>query len=190
MKSLEIIGFKRANLGKKDAVANRLEGNIPCVVYGKGEQVHFYAPAIQFRPLLYSPNVYMVELNIEGQIIKAIIQDSQYHPVSDALLHADFLAVDDTKPVKMEIPVEITGSSIGIQKGGKLSLKLRTLKIKAFPKDMPDSIPVDISSLDLGKSVKVGEVQLGEGLEVLNSPNVSIASIEIPRALRGKQAAE
>ncbi len=112
----------------------------------------------------------MVELNIEGQIIKAIIQDSQYHPVSDALLHADF-CVGDTKPVKIN-PIEITGSSISIKKGGKLSLKLKTLESKAFPKDMPDSIPVDISSLDLGKSVKVGEVQLGEGLEVLNSPNV------------------
>jgi large subunit ribosomal protein L25 len=189
MKSLEIIGFKRANLDGAALKEIREEGNVPCVVYGPGikEQIHFYSPAILFRDLIYTPDVHMVDLNIEGTKVKAILREAQFHPVSEVLLHADFLAYTENKEIKMDIPVEIMGTSPGIIKGGKLEMKARTLKVKGLAANLPDRIPVDISHLDLGKSVKVSELSV-EGFEILTSPNVSIATIGIPRALRGKKA--
>ncbi|MEX2512634.1 MAG: 50S ribosomal protein L25/general stress protein Ctc [Cyclobacteriaceae bacterium] len=191
MRSIEIIGFKRANLEKKSLDGLREEGNVPCVVYGPGikEQLHFYSPAILFRDLIYTPEVHMVDLNIEGTKIKAILREAQFHPVSEVLLHADFLAFSEKKPVKMEIPIKAHGSSPGIIKGGKLEVKTRTLLVKGLANDLPDFIPVDISNLDLGKSVKVGDLNV-EKFELLNSPKVTIATVGIPRALRGKKGEE
>jgi large subunit ribosomal protein L25 len=191
MKSIEIIGFKRANLDSAELTQIREEGSVPCVVYGPGikEQIHFSSPAILFKDLIYTADVHMVDLNIEGTKCKAILREAQFHPVSEVLLHADFLAFSDKKAIKMDIPVKITGSSPGIQKGGKLELKSRTLSVKGFAKDLPDVIPVSIAHLDLGKSVKVSEVK-AEGFEILTNPNVSIATIGIPRALRGKKGEE
>ncbi|WP_158858200.1 50S ribosomal protein L25/general stress protein Ctc [Lunatibacter salilacus] len=191
MKSIEIIGFKRANLDSRELTQIREEGNVPCVVYGPGikEQIHFYSPIILFRDLIYTPEVHMVELNIEGTIIKAILREAQYHPVSEMILHADFLAYSDGTPIKMDIPVNFKGSSPGIMKGGKLEVKARTLSVKGLATDLPDSITVDISKLDLGKSAKVSDLK-AENFEILTSPNVTIATIGIPRALRGKKAGE
>lgn len=186
MKTVEIIGFKRANLGKSEAKSLRLEGNAPCVLYGGKDQIHFYAPMILFRELVYTSKAAFVDLNIEGDHYKAILQDIQYHPVNEMILHADFLLLDDKKPIKMDIPVVFTGNSPGVVKGGKLATKLRRLTIKAFPENMPETISVDISNLDLGKSVKVGELKAGN-YEILNSRFVSIATVQIPRALRGKE---
>ncbi|TDQ13540.1 large subunit ribosomal protein L25 [Algoriphagus boseongensis] len=189
MKTLEIIGFKRANLDSASLNEIRDSGNVPCVVYGPGipEQIHFSSPAILFRDLIYTPEVHLVELNIEGTIITAVLKEAQFHPVSEVLLHADFMAFTDDKPIKFEIPVKIEGSSPGLAKGGKLEFKTRRLKVKGLAKNLPDYVPVNISTLDLGKSFKVGELQ-PEGYEILTSPNVSIVTIGIPRALRGKKA--
>lgn len=191
MKTLEVIGFKRANLDSASLSELRESGNVPCVVYGPGikEQIHFYSPIILFRPLIYTPDVNLVELNIEGTIIKAVLKDAQFHPVSEALLHADFVAYSEDKPIKFEIPVKVVGNSPGIAVGGKLELKTRVLKVKGLAKDFPDYITVDISKLELGKSFKVEDVSV-EGFEVLTSPNVSIVTVGIPRALRGKKAGE
>lgn len=189
MKTLEIIGFRRANLDSASLNEIRESGNIPCVVYGPGipEQIHFYSPAILFRDLIYTPEVHLVELNIEGTIIKAVLKEAQFHPVSEALLHVDFMAYTEEKPIKFEIPVKVTGSSPGIAIGGKLEMKTRTLKVKGLAKNFPDFVEVNISNLDLGKSFKVAELQ-PEGFEILTSPNVSVVTIGIPRALRGKKA--
>ncbi|WP_339865945.1 50S ribosomal protein L25/general stress protein Ctc [uncultured Algoriphagus sp.] len=191
MKNLEIIGFKRANLDSASLSELRESGNVPCVVYGPGikEQIHFYSPIILFRELIYTPEVHMVALNIEGTIIKAVLKDAQFHPVSEALLHADFVAYAEDKPIKFEIPVKVSGSSPGLAKGGKLELKTRVLKVKGLAKDFPDVIPVDISKLDLGKSFKVEDLSV-EGFEILTNPNVSIVTIGIPRALRGKKGGD
>ncbi|MEB2780996.1 50S ribosomal protein L25/general stress protein Ctc [Algoriphagus sp. C2-6-M1] len=191
MKNLEIIGFKRANLDSASLSELRESGNVPCVVYGPGikEQIHFYSPIILFRDLIYTPEVHMVDLNIEGTIIKAVLKDAQFHPVSEALLHADFVAFADDRPIKFEIPVKVEGSSPGLAKGGKLELKTRVLKVKGLAKDFPDVIPVDISNLDLGKSFKVEDLKV-EGFEILTNPNVSILTIGIPRALRGKKGGD
>jgi len=191
MKNLEIIGFKRANLDSASLSELRESGNVPCVVYGPGikEQIHFYSPIILFRELIYTPEVHMVELNIEGTIIKAVLKDAQFHPVSEALLHADFVAYAEDKPIKFEIPVKVSESAPGLAKGGKLELKTRVLKVKGLAKDFPDVIPVDISNLDLGKSFKVEDLNV-EGFEILTNPNVSIVTIGVPRALRGKKGGD
>lgn len=189
MKTLEIIGFKRANLDSAALNEIRDAGNVPCVVYGPGipEQIHFYSPAILFRNLIYTPEVHLVELNIEGKIVKAVLKEAQFHPVSDVLLHADFMAYTEDKSIKFEIPVKIEGSSPGLAQGGKLEFKTRKLKVKGTAKSLPDYITVDISTLDLGKSFKVGELK-PQGFEILTSPNVTIVTVGIPRALRGKKA--
>jgi large subunit ribosomal protein L25 len=185
MKTLEIIGYKRANLGKKESKDLRLEGLAPCVLYGGKQQVHFYTPMILFRDLLYTPNVYQVDLNIEGTHYKAVLQDAQFHPVNEMILHVDFLEMNDEKPLKIAIPLRLQGTAPGVQKGGKLISKLRKLQIKALPAHIPDFIDVDVSGLDLGKSIKVGEIK-ADNFQVLNNPSTPVASIEIPRALRGK----
>lgn len=189
MKTVEIIGFKRANLGKKESKDLRAEGNAPCVLYGGGEQIHFYAPMILFRDLVYTPDAHLVDLNIEGKVYSCILQDIQFHPVSETILHADFLQLFEDKPVKMDIPVKYEGTAPGVIAGGRLISKLRKITVKALPADLPDYISVDISKLELGKSVKVSEVK-PENFEILNNPLNSIATVEIPRALRGKQTAE
>jgi large subunit ribosomal protein L25 len=187
MQSLEIIGYKRANLGKRGSKDLRNEGNVPCVLYGGKEQVHFYTPMILFRKLLYTPNVFQVDLNVEGTMYKCILQDAQFHAVNESILHVDFLELDETKPVKLDVPVRLIGTAPGVQKGGKLVPKLRKIGVRALPADMPDYIDVDVSNLDLGKSVKVGDINAGN-LTLLNNPSTPVASIEIPRALRGKTA--
>jgi large subunit ribosomal protein L25 len=185
MKKHEIVGYKRANLGRTESATLRAEGYIPSVLYGNGEQVHFYAPTILFRQLLSTPDAYEVTLNIEGDEYKAILQETQFHPVSDMLLHADFLQIVDGKPLKIEVPVRFVGTAPGVQKGGKLVQKIRKLKLKGTAENIPDYVDVDINNLDLGKTIKVGQVTV-EGVEILDSPSNPIASIEIPRSMRGK----
>jgi large subunit ribosomal protein L25 len=183
MKTLEIIGYKRANLGKSESKKLREEGNVPCVIYGGEEQVHFYAPMILFRPLVYSADIYFVELNIEGKIYNCILQDIQFHPVSEMILHVDFMELHDDKPIKMQVPVKFFGDSPGIRAGGKLMINTRTLLVRALPKDMPESIDLDISEITLGMTIKVKEVET-DNFEIQNSPQVSIASVSIPRAAK------
>jgi len=185
MKSVEIIGYKRANLGKKESQDLRNDGNVPCVLYGGEEQVHFYSPMILFRDLVYTPEVHTVLLNIEGDEYDCILQDIQFHPVSETILHADFLKLKDDRPVKMDVPVKFVGNSPGIQQGGKLVVKLKKIKVKALPKNLPDYIEVDISKLELGKSIKVKDI-VSQNYEILNAVTNPVASVEVPRAMRGK----
>ncbi|WP_128543529.1 50S ribosomal protein L25/general stress protein Ctc [Larkinella soli] len=185
MKQHEIVGFKRANLGKKESKALRAEGYVPSVLYGGKEQVHFYAPAILFRTLLTTPDAYEVHLNIEGDEYKAILQDTQFHPVNDMLLHADFLELVEGKDVRVEVPIRFIGTAPGVQKGGKLIQKVRKLKLRGAADRIPDYVDVNVSDLDMGKTIKVGAIQL-EGVEILDGPLNPIASIEIPRSMRGK----
>ncbi|MHA6248964.1 50S ribosomal protein L25/general stress protein Ctc [Pontibacter sp. CAU 1760] len=189
MKTLEIIGFKRANLGKQQSKELRNESFVPGVLYGNGEQVHFYAPVILFRDLIYSPEVYEVDLNVEGTHYRAVLQDAQFHPVNEMLLHVDFLQLQDDKQVKLDIPVKFVGTSPGVIAGGKLSVKLRSLKVKAIPANLPDYVEVDISELELGKSIKVSKVT-PDNYEILTNPNSPIATVTVPRALKSAQMEE
>lgn len=185
MKTVEIIGYKRANLGKKEAKRLRAEAMVPAVIYGGEKQVHFYAPMILFRQIVFTADAHFVNLNIEGEIYQAILQDVSFHPVSEIILHADFLELHKGKNIKMEIPVRLEGTSVGVTKGGALIHKRRTLLVKALPKNMPDHIMLDITDLDFGKSIKVESVSV-ENCEILDTPQASIAVVEVPRALRGK----
>lgn len=189
MKTVEIIGYQRANLGKKEAQKLRAEGNVPCVLYGGKDEVHFYAPMILFRELVYTPEAYQVKLNIEGDERECILQDIQFHPVNEIILHADFLELHEDKPVKMDIPLKLVGQAPGVIKGGTLMFKRRSLRLKALPKDMPEHIDVSIDSLDFGRAIKVSDVK-EENFTILDNPANSIAVIEIPRALRGKSSDE
>ncbi|MCV9385609.1 50S ribosomal protein L25/general stress protein Ctc [Reichenbachiella ulvae] len=189
MKTIEIIGYKRANLGKADSKKLRNEGMIPCVIYGGDEQIHFYAPAILFRELVYTSEAHFVKVNVEGQEYDAIMQDIQFHPVSETILHVDFLQWFAGSTIKMDIPVHITGLSPAVQSGGTLIVKRRTLKVKSLPKNMPEHIDVSINKLEFGKAVKVGDLS-PENFEIMDAPQSSIAVAEIPRALRGKSATE
>ncbi len=184
MKKHEIVGFKRANLGKTEAQELRSQGYIPSVLYGGTEQVHFYAPAMLFRDLLFLPDVFNVTLNIEGTIYNAILQEKQFHPVNDSLIHADFLQIIPGKEIKVEVPVKLTGTSSGVIKGGKMNQKLRKLRVQGLAENIPDYVDVDVTNLDLGKSVKVGAIK-AENFVILSAISNPIASVEIPRALRG-----
>jgi large subunit ribosomal protein L25 len=169
MKTVEIIGYRRANLGKTESQRLREEGNVPCVLYGGGEQLHFYAPMILFRDVVYTNEAHFVHLNIEGEECQAILQEVQFHPVSEIILHADFLRIAEDRKVKMDIR------------------KRATLKVYGYPKDMPDHIDVDVTELDFHHAIKVSDVKMA-GLEFLDPKQASIAVVEVPRA--AKMAAE
>ena len=183
MKSLAINGSLRGALGKKDAKKLRNEEKVPCVLYGTEEPIHFQANAAEFRSVVYTPNVYLIDLNIDGTIHKAIMQDIQFHPVAEQILHIDFLKIDEDKPVKIEVPVKVEGYAKGMRAGGKMKLNLRRLKVKGLSKDIPDSIKINIDELELGQSVKVGQVQ-AENLEILNSKSIPVVTIMVTRAAR------
>lgn len=187
MKTVEIIGYKRANLGKTGSQKLRDEGLVPCVLYGGNEQVHFYSPMILFRELVYTNEAHFVHVNIEGEECKAIMQEVQFHPVSEIILHADFLKITDDRKVKMSIPTRLVGQAPGVAKGGTLVRKRAALKVYGFPKDMPDHIDVNVSELDFHHAIKVGDMTL-PGLEFLDPKQATIAAVEIPRA--AKLAAE
>jgi large subunit ribosomal protein L25 len=187
MKTVEIIGYRRANLGKSDSQKVREEGNVPCVLYGGNEQVHFSAPMILFRDLVYTNEAHFVHLNIEGDECEAILQEVQFHPVSEILLHADFLRISGDRKIKMQIPVRLVGQAPGVAKGGTLVRKRAALKVYAFPKDMPDHIDVDVADLDFHHAIKVGDMKVDK-LEFLDPKAAAIAAVEVPRA--AKMAAE
>ena len=138
MKTQEIIGFKRANLGKAMVKELRAQSQVPCVLYGGQEQIHFSVPMILFRDLVYTPEAHIVDLNVEGDHYRCILQDAQFHPVNELILHADFLLLQEDKEVKIDVPVKFVGNAPGVQKGGKLTTKLRKIKIKSLPKHLPD----------------------------------------------------
>jgi large subunit ribosomal protein L25 len=190
MKTVDAIGYLRHEVGAKDAKKLRSESMVPCVLYGrKDETIHFSVPMILFRHFAYTPDAVFVNMDIEGDEYLCIMKDIQFHPVSETILHADFLRLYDDLPVTMDIPVGFTGVSVGVQKGGKLVVKLRKVKVKGLPQNMPDKILVSLDGLDLGQSVKVGTVKQ-ENFTIISNPNVTVASVAIPRSLRSAQTTE
>jgi len=187
MKTIEIIGYKRANLGKADAQKLRDEGLVPCVLYGGETQIHFYSPMVLFRDLVYTNEAHFVHLNIEGEESQAILQEVQFHPVSEIILHADFLRISEDRKIKMNIPARLVGVAPGVTKGGTLVQKRSSLKVFGFPKQMPDHIDVDVTTLDFHHAIKVADIKF-EGLEFTDPRQASVAVVEVPRA--AKLAAE
>lgn len=183
MKAIFISGSIRSSVGKKETKAVRKEGNVPCVLYGGGEQKHFTAKESAFKPLLFTPDVHTVELEIDGVKTNAILQDVQFHAMNDKLLHADFLEIQEGKPVTIAIPVRSIGNSVGVRAGGKLQIKLRKLKVRAMLNDLPDAIEIDISNLQIGQGVKVSQIEI-PGVTLLDSPNVEVLGVGATRASR------
>ncbi len=183
MKSIAISGSARQNVGKRDAKELRYEGKIPAVLYGGKEQTHFSVSAADLKPVLYTPEVIFVELEIGGKKSKAIVQEAQFHPLTDEVTHVDFLQLFDDKEVSVNIPIKLVGTSPGVKMGGKLVQKLRSLRVKALPNNLPQEIEVPMEGLEVGKSFRVGQVSLTDA-KVLNNADDTIVSVTMSRALR------
>jgi large subunit ribosomal protein L25 len=180
MKSIEIKAVSRDQFGKKSSNSLRAENNVPCVMYGGEENLHFYAHENAFRKLVYTPEVYLVTLNIDGKNYKAVMKDLQFHPVSDKLLHIDFIQVIENKPVTINIPIKITGVSPGVKAGGKLRIKRRSLRVKGMAEDLPDHLNIDISKLQIGQSIKIGDLSYDK-LEIIDNKRAMVASVAVSR---------
>ncbi|CAM3589314.1 MULTISPECIES: 50S ribosomal protein L25 [Sphingobacterium] len=183
MKSIAISGSVRQNVGKRDAKELRYQGLVPAVLYGGKEQTALSVSAADLKPVLYTADVIIVELNVDGQTKRAIVQDAQFHPLTDLVTHVDFLELFDDKEVSLNIPIKLTGTSPGVKMGGKLVQKLRNLRVKALPANLPQEIEVPMESLEVGKSYRVAQVQL-DNAKVLNNADDTIVSVIMSRALR------
>ncbi len=180
MKKVSVSGSRRENVGKKDAKALRRKGLVPCVVYGGKEQIQFSMPELSFRDIVYTPEACLIDLDVDGKKFNVVFQDAQFHPVTDKIIHCDFLEVIPNKPIKVEIPISVYGDSPGIIKGGKLLTKIRKLKVRGLSDDMPDKIDIDISSLDIGDSIKVNQMNV-PNLEFLDYPNSVVVMVKMVR---------
>jgi len=180
MKSVEIQGTLRTELGSKFAQAERKAGNVPCVIYGGETPIHFSAPVLAFKSLVYTPEAKTAKITVGDQTVEAVIQDMQFHPVTDVLMHIDFIQLIDGKPVTMNIPVVLHGQARGVLNGGKLKMVLRTLSVRALPNELPDSIDLDITKLRIGKSIRVSDV-VPAGYEILNADTAVIVTIKKAR---------
>jgi len=187
MKTIEIKGSLRTDLGKKSSKQIRKAEGVPCVIYGEGGNIHFFAPELAFKNLVYTPEALLVDLNIDGTIYKTILQDIQFHPVSDSIVHADFMKIFDNKPVAISVPISIHGDSIGVIEGGKLSIKKRALKIKGLPKNLPEFISIDISNLKIHDNIKVGDLAI-DNIEFLDMKKSIVVTIATSRVAQKAEA--
>lgn len=190
MKTIEIKGSSRTELGKKGSKQIRKESGVPCVIYGKDGNVHFYAPELSFKNLVYTHEAHLVKILLDNQEIHAVMKDIQFHPVSDKILHIDFIQVYEDKPVTISIPVKIIGTSAGVLAGGKLVIKKRNLKVKGLPKDLPEELPVDITNLKIHETVKIGDLAY-DRIELLDPKKDMVAGIATSRVAQktGEEAA-
>ncbi len=190
MQSVVIEGTLRTEVGKKATKAVRNEGNIPCNVYGGKENVYFSAPEKVFKSLIYTPDFKLAEINVGGNTYKAIVKEIQEHPVTDRILHIDFVELVPGKSLKADIPIILEGQSEGTKKGGALYQKMRRAKVKTTPEKLIDAIKVDVTPLEMGQSIRIRDIEAIDGVEILTSPGTPIASVEIPRALRSATSKE
>tara|TARA_Y100001954_G_C15638168_1_gene516256 strand:- start:59 stop:709 length:651 start_codon:yes stop_codon:yes gene_type:complete len=182
MKSVSIKGIARVDLGKKFAKRLRKEQNVPCVIYGGNEEpIHFYAHENEFRKIVYTPNVYLIDVVVGEKTFKTIMGDIQFHPVTDKIVHIDFLRIFDDQFVKINVPVDIIGNSIGVRNGGRLAVNMRRLLIEALPGDLPETIEIDITSLRIGTSIRVHELSR-DNIKFLNNTDDVIVAVKTARA--------
>ena len=190
MNTVSIDATRREDLGKKATRALRSEGKVPCVLYGQNDPLHFTVSPKALKSLVYTADFNVVELNAGGGSQRAIIKDIQFHPVTEAILHVDFLELTDGVPVKVELPVTFTGTSPGVKSGGKLQRAMRRVKVKANPENLVDNLKLDISELQLGSSIRVRDIDVPEGIEIVSAGATPVATVIIPRALRSAATAE
>jgi large subunit ribosomal protein L25 len=187
MKTFELKGTTRPELGKKATKAVRANEAIPCVLYGGEKTIHFQVEYGDIRKLIFTPEIFLVSLDIEGKKVNAILKDIQFHPVKDTVLHIDFLEVFKEKPIVIEVPVKLLGLAEGVKLGGKLSQEMRKLKVKALYTDVPEKLEVNVENLGLGKTIQVGALSFDK-LTILNSPMNVVAAVKLTRAARGAMA--
>lgn len=192
MKTFQLQGTTREILSrpadqKRALKAMRNNNGIPAVLYGGEKVVHFTVTNDAVRNLVYTPEIYIVDLTIDGKTTKAIVKDMQFQPVTDAIVHMDFLEVTENKPVVMEVPVALEGHAEGVKAGGKLTLQMRKLKVKALYSQIPEKLTINVDNLGLGKTMQVGALHF-EGLELMNAKNAVVCAVQLTRAARGAQA--
>ena len=187
MKTIEVVGQIRTGLGKSETNSLRKEGKIPCVIYGTGETLHFATEPLSVRDLIYTNEFRKAKVQLDGKDVECIVKDVQYHPVSDSIVHIDFQALVSGKSVIVNLPLKLQGVSDGQKVGGTLVQKMRKLQVFAKPEALVEFISVDITTLELGKSLRVRDVKLPEGVEAITNSSIPVASIDIPRALRSAQ---
>ncbi|MBP7974038.1 MAG: 50S ribosomal protein L25/general stress protein Ctc [Kaistella sp.] len=190
MKSITIQGTKRESVGKKSTKALRDAELVPCVVYGGAETLNFSAEERAFKGLVYTPEAHTVSIEVDGQTIPAVLQDIQFHPITDKILHADFYQLADDKPVVMEVPVRITGRAKGVVSGGAMRQTYRKLKIKALPANLPDEIVVDVTPLKIGNKLYVGDIKTSN-FTFMHPDNAVVVAVKMSRtAMKGGAAVE
>ena len=188
MKTAQLSGSLRVNVGKKDATALRNAGRVPCVLYGTGEQTHFHVKLNDIEKIVLSPEVYQVHLDVEGKKARGIIRELQQHPVTDRIRHVDFLEITDTKPVTVALPVRLTGASRGVLAGGRLMQVFRSLRSTGLVQDLPDAITLDISKIGIGHSIRVKAIDI-PGVTFLDPENAVVVSVKMARgAVKGAEA--
>ena len=195
MKEINVTGQKRTDLGKKASKLARKEGLIPCNIYGEKKDengapvaMSFVCPMSELRKVVYTPHIYVVNLNIDGEEHKAVMKELQFHPVTDALLHVDFYEVNEEKPITIGIPVKLNGLAQGVRDGGRINLSIRKINVTAPYKAIPEHLDIDVTNLQLDKSIKVGELSF-EGLTLATPAEVVVCSVKATRASRSAAAA-
>lgn len=190
MKEINVNGTLRTATGKKAAREIRKANAVPCNLYGEARDEKGLPVALSFtvsndelRNLIYSPDIYSVNLNIDGKTCKAVLKEIQFHPVKDTVLHVDFYEITDTKPIVMEVPIKLTGLAAGVKAGGRLAASVRKLKVKAVYTNIPERLEIDVTNLGLGKTIKVGELHF-EGLELITSKEVVVCQVKMTRGAK------
>ena len=190
METVAVNGTIRTEVGKKATKAVRKQGEVPCVIYGGKEVIHFTSAPSAFKHLIFTPEFKLAEITLDGTAYKCILKDAQYHPVTDEIVHMDFLQLIEGQSILVNIPVAFKGVSPGVKAGGKLVSKLRTIKIKTTPDHIVNQLFVDISEVELGGSVRVRDVEITDGMQIMNPGATPVASVEVPRALKSAAAGE
>jgi large subunit ribosomal protein L25 len=180
MKTIEISGFYRKELGKKSSKELRKANNVPCVIYGGKENIHFHTHENNFKKLIYTPDAHLVNLKLEGKEYVVVLKEVQYHPVSDRIIHIDFTEVATDKPVTIGIPIKVFGDSAGVKAGGKLRIRRRSLIVRGFANDIPEFLPVDITEIKIHQSVKVGDLSFDK-IELLDPKKSMVLSVATSR---------
>jgi large subunit ribosomal protein L25 len=189
MKSIKIEGQLRTDFGKTATRHLRSEGKIPCVIYGGNDTISFSAPAASFRHLVYTPDFQLAEITIDGKTYNCIMKDLQFDVITDALTHIDFLQLVDDKKVVANLPLKYTGQPEGVKAGGRLELKMKTVRVRTYPKYLKESLEVNISNLKLNENMRVQDI-VADNMEIMNSPRIPIASVVMTRALKQQENAD
>ncbi|MCY7409193.1 MAG: 50S ribosomal protein L25/general stress protein Ctc [Chitinophagales bacterium] len=183
MKSITIEGNVRSNVGKKETNTLRKQGNVPCSIYGGKENVNFYSAVNAFKELVYTPEFYTATIKVDGNDYNCVMQDIQFHPISDEILHIDFRELHPDKKIILEIPVSLEGVAPGTKEGGRVNQRMKKVKVRLLPKDLVEHITVNIGHLTLGKAVRISEMKV-DGIEFLNAPHIPIVNVMVPRVVK------